>query len=1310
MILSILPALAIAKPTQDYRSPAPVQRGAIQPPPDCDKFQSENAYTTNLLPAPPLCVFMHPGVTDGYKIGWSHTLDTLWGMQSGQPVPGQFVTNAQTRQVFDKYLDYAIMASSSDSIGDLQFDVIIAEPLDSLQIYLPPEFKFLAKTSYESIWTDITNDYRYVAVSVRNEYDGIAPHWTRVSFAGSDMAIQPGIYHVRFFNLRAPEIVGLYFFKIYYSTVASKSTYSIGAGNYPIIIVKGELNPAWVEVTVRTHDLEGAKALVSGQLDAVGTTPAGRSITGRAYWGPIEFVGNNPVPPGPAGALYRVFLFGLPAGTYTITGRASGYMPASTERFTVDAGQSYHIRLVLIQSPMLSATVWSKHGTGAVPWHNLWQLPFGTNCPSCTIDPAGPKRDIFFDLYDSKGNLLSFWGSDFQNTNVFPAKQQSSIRAIPLNNLLPAALDPTVTNSHYVLVDVDDLLGKPRGLTSTNWDGHVPWDIPDYVDGIVQGQYTLEAYVTGYIMDEADAYQRSLTVISVGPGIHYQLQMDLRRTNWIEEVIHLPGAYLAGPEIDVTLVALDKNMTERGAAAFELTDYVAGVGMVEALDGKIDGCDVTGGTTVAGGVCTGGKYMGGIVIEGWNGVFPNFGSYGVRDLTKPMTGTITANHKDYGLNPTVSSHSDQAVQKRVKLAGNPYTLQLYMTDMGAPSGFANGGVPLAGTGWYNIIGGDPQVSVFLCNSPVSLSYSVVNASAWISIRSVDFEVPSHSRPWTFPGAEIRVDFKDAKTGAVIDTLDPTIYGTFQDPGATKSAYKIVGPGLSACPEGNFGYTPFDVDNKNCPGRHEHIGIWYYGTDYSSAYGPDGDTDIIETVIADAGARSTRLPAGEYTYTVYTYGYIMRRSFPMFIPQLGRADIEADMIQGGQVRVSIEFFNENVKTPFNGWIAVEVFNAKGALVGASIYGQAQPNCFTRASNGVDGCPGTYHAYEPEHDWQIIAGPSQGAGLDQSGYNYANWPNDNNYMSTYTPSMLYPSNSFGQRAYWSKTTYGVPVETWANYRAMNPSEANRVQVPASGSAEVDVFGFYQYYGGAMRTWAGGWPTNNKTTVRDSGIMGSVDIPGWAGSGGGLYSVKVWAFDPFGPNNVFDATGFTDDWRMYSMATEIKNMQVPWGGLQEVYVAMHNMAKLQGTVRWFDMFGDLRPMPWAQISATNPSTAGGSAPGAGSPAYSSGLGSVGAGSSDSAGAYIMWLPAGSHDVSISTSNAAQVWSSSAPTFNSKYTVVVQPGWVGGGDSSLSGSGTPVPEVPAYLLPLTMIAALAASVWVLRKNNTTNIPVLMK
>jgi len=363
------------------------------------------------------------------------------------------------------------MASSSDSVGDLQFDITVVDTVDQITIYVPPEFKFRAKTAYESVWTDITNDYKFISIGTRNEYDPIAPHNTRIVFG--TFTIMPGVYHVRLFNLKAPSIVGLYHFKIYYSTPASSSSVTLGAENFPIIIVKGELNPAWVEVTVRTHNY--IDSLVSGVVNATGTTPAGRTVIGMAYWGPVEYVGLNPTPPGPPGGMYRVYLFGLPAGTYQIIGQASGFEPGTSERFTLNAGQSYRINIVLIQSPVISVTVWSKHGTGAVPWHNLWQLPYGTNCPTCAPVDEEPRRDVFFDLYDAKGNLLSFWGTDDRNTNSYPSKVFSTQRQIPLNNLLNYynglgdGLQPTATNSHFELVDNFDLLGNVRGLTSTNF-------------------------------------------------------------------------------------------------------------------------------------------------------------------------------------------------------------------------------------------------------------------------------------------------------------------------------------------------------------------------------------------------------------------------------------------------------------------------------------------------------------------------------------------------------------------------------------------------------------------------------------------------------------------------------------------------------------------------------------------------------------------------------------------------------------------------------------------------------------------------
>ena len=221
---------------------------------------------------------------DPYKPGWSHTLDTLWGLNSGGPVPGQPGNNPQTREFFEHYLDYAILASSSDSIGDLQFDITVLQPIHYIYIFVPPEFKWLAPTKEEAIWTDITNDYEFIYTSTRSAYDPIAPSWVRVRVGvdyGYDTAftIVPGMYHIRLFDLRAPEVAGLYHFKIY------TNLGSIGAANFPVIVVKNELNPAYVAVTVRAN-YNFPPVLVSGSVMADGTTPEGRAVKGAAYWGP----------------------------------------------------------------------------------------------------------------------------------------------------------------------------------------------------------------------------------------------------------------------------------------------------------------------------------------------------------------------------------------------------------------------------------------------------------------------------------------------------------------------------------------------------------------------------------------------------------------------------------------------------------------------------------------------------------------------------------------------------------------------------------------------------------------------------------------------------------------------------------------------------------------------------------------------------------------------------------------------------------------------------------------------------------------
>ena len=254
-----------------------------------------------------------------------------------------------------------------------------------------------------SIWTDITNDYGFIGVSHRGPFDGVAPNWYRITIGRHDatfgggfdttaspmyttLVIEPGVYHVRLLGLTAPNTVGVYHFKI-----ATDAGF-IPVADWPIAIVKGELNAAYVTGLVEAAgDMSG----LSGMVTATGTTADGRSITGVDMLSPED---ECPLLADQCGGdhagYYRYYIFGLPAGAYTVNATMSGNTADTSSRFTVAAGQSYHLTSNLGPSagPLVSVHVFSKHGRGTIPWNCLWQPPFGTNDPT-VCDDTHP-RDI----------------------------------------------------------------------------------------------------------------------------------------------------------------------------------------------------------------------------------------------------------------------------------------------------------------------------------------------------------------------------------------------------------------------------------------------------------------------------------------------------------------------------------------------------------------------------------------------------------------------------------------------------------------------------------------------------------------------------------------------------------------------------------------------------------------------------------------------------------------------------------------------------------------------------------------------------
>ena len=1166
-----------------------------------------------------LCgVFLRPGVRDEFKstksVAWSHTLDTLRGTQGGQ---------AQRQQIIDRYQDYAILASMSDSIGDFQFDIGTVANVSDIRIYLPSNFTFAyvsggygdATTSDKiySIWTDITDDYSFISVTTLANDDPIAPGWNRIEIGRippiPSPTILPGLYHVRLFSLRAPFTAGLYHFKIY----VDGST--IGDGNFPIVIVKSSLQPAYVTGLVLLKGLF-PPTNASGRVTATGATDQGKYAEAVGYFGPEDYDTADT-----HGSYYRYWLFGLPAGTFDLTASASGFLKTST-RVTVDPGQSLRQDFELEKGVQISLTVWSKDQNGPAPWGNLWQPPYGTNNPYLPITDGDHHRDILVRLLDQYEETIGYWASDDIDPPYGPPWNITTIDG--KRNYSPLVLKPSTVPSHnsysMTLTDI-------RGLPAARLDGNVPANSADFVEGIDTGPYSVEVHVTGYIMLEADDWQRTFTLPSNAKN--YSLQVDLRRSRWVNaSAVIRDSQYAPISNCTYVVVAKSTDNLDEGIAA-----WIFKAGAQEAS----------------------------IVLEGFNAAY----SYGGSTGTQSVASTA---YQDYGLEPV------------------DYTLEVYMADMGTPWKRING------KGWYLVEEEEIQVLPALGSGGIEVSFHLKPCSIEFALRSIQIQVPPQVAPWTFPGAGVRLSIVD-ELGNLVGSLDPSFYGLIQDAGTTNSTIGWPIRGTPALPGHSFGVSPYDNDNINRAGRHGLLLVRFTGIDP----GP---------INALSGFYPTRIEEGKYSISASTFGYIQRYDYSVnIVPGVGN-DLQMDLVQGTQIRVELDFQHESVPTNFNGFVRVEVYDSQDELVGASIYGQAQPNYYTLM--GVQS-GGGYLNYSRSNDFMQIRGPAEGTDFGLPNATRLEAPNTFPSSTGNVGDPLYPADlGFinGQRAVISSYIYsskpyvhrpipsgngavGVP-DTWACWPSMIRSDANRLSVPAGAVAAFDVFGFNSYYGGPDSRmdglWANGWDTTNGAAHADSGIRGSRDALELDGAG--TFTVRVWAFDPYGPNGVFDPAGpdgifGTDDdytspdptdaglsdFRAYAQTAEVTGLEAPWGGSAIARITLEEQPSLIGTVSWIDMYGDQRPLAWAQVIEASPGNHW---------------------ASSATGSYRLWLSEGSYDFLVTTIGEEQLWE----PYNFDI-VFSRPGVHVSKDVTLTVSGTATPEFTnlAFTAAIPMVALLIMS-----------------
>src|SRR5208282_4033836 len=302
-----------------------------------------------------------------------------------------------------------------------------------LFILLPPGFNMPSETSStggvvpdtSNVVTTITNSYTDIQAYKYFASDRYAPGWTAVQIStdgGQSSANNGGNnvntavsyynhqfinftsagewYYVRINGVTAPSIAGRYFFKIQLvgdsnylggpegtSPNATASfngeapTQFIPTQNWPVLLVKGEIDPAIVTGTVR---YAGYNSTLYGQpIGEAGRVYAHMEDKIDPYTGQqitmCPAIG-QPSVPGCTDAMgyfnatatghYEVE--GVASGVYTIYAEAAGFpTQVCASAVTVLKGQSLHFDCYVQPGPVIHGNVFSKHQFGDEPWPSV---------------------------------------------------------------------------------------------------------------------------------------------------------------------------------------------------------------------------------------------------------------------------------------------------------------------------------------------------------------------------------------------------------------------------------------------------------------------------------------------------------------------------------------------------------------------------------------------------------------------------------------------------------------------------------------------------------------------------------------------------------------------------------------------------------------------------------------------------------------------------------------------------------------------------------------------------------------------------
>jgi hypothetical protein len=408
-------------------------------------------------------------------------------------------------------LTYPNSSILTNSVGDLLFSVNLTkvDHFSSISISIPSDFSGLTTSQ---VWTSFSNDYSKISVSrstvtvndLNVTNDLTKCETSRTSCVAQGIFLQNQTQYVRLFHVTSPSTAGLYFFK------ASVNGKSIGANNFPTLVVKASKDPAYISGVLRDSgkpnstnaghpiaDLPHFHLLNKTNGDgariiAQGINYQGNPVSAQAFINAT------------AGGAYT--LFGVAPGTYNITAYAAGYVPTTLPRtVSVAAAQSLEgVDIYLPESVKITGTLLSESCYGAL-------IPWGT------IGSRGrpQNRPVSIQLLYLDGTTAA---------------------QIPAQGSFNQTADPNANTYSFTIQ-------REVGL-----DDRIPQDSAGYTSGLSSNDYLLQAYVASYVqLDEVRVHvgnntaETSSTIPLIRSGTFFVTVHFRSLNSTVAEDSNLPG-------------------------------------------------------------------------------------------------------------------------------------------------------------------------------------------------------------------------------------------------------------------------------------------------------------------------------------------------------------------------------------------------------------------------------------------------------------------------------------------------------------------------------------------------------------------------------------------------------------------------------------------------------------------------------------------------------------------------------------------------------------------------------------------------